>query len=285
MKMPGRGRKEPQFDADDGFEDDDFDDMSFERIGRPEKTGPSKFKRFVLIFLLLGIIGGGAWWYFIGSNQMADESTLPVIRAEVGPIKVKPENPGGMEIPNRDKLVYERLGNNPGEPLIERLLPEPEKPVTMPEPEPAPVVVEAKPVVKEAVPVPPVKVEEIVEPKPAPMKLEPAPVEIPKAPEPKVVVSKPAPTKPMETVTPTGKYKIQLASVRSEAAAEGEWKRLSKKQPELLGKLTMSIMKADLGDKGLFYRLRGGPLPDEATAKKLCADLTAKKIGCLVVRP
>ncbi|MCW9032818.1 MAG: SPOR domain-containing protein [Rhodospirillales bacterium] len=277
MKKPGRGsRKEPQLMSDDSYEDDDFD---FDDIGKPQKVAPSKWKRLVLILLLLVMLGGVGWWYLIGANQMTDEANLPVIRAEVGPIKVKPENPGGMEIPNRDKLVYERLGSKPGEPLVERLLPEPEKPVAMPAPEPEP---EKAPVVVEKVM--PKAVEEA--PKPAPMKLEPAPVEVTKAPEPKVVAPKPVVvTKPAIKPVASGKYKIQLASVRSEAAAAGEWKRLSKRNSDLLGKLSMSLMKADLGDKGIFYRLRAGPLPDEAAAKKLCADLSAKKIGCLVVRP
>jgi len=281
MKWPGKKNGIPE---DEVFEDGE--DFNFDRIGlSDEKTG-GKGRRIFLILILLVAIGGVAWWYLIGSVQQADEANIPVVRAEIGPIKVKPKNPGGMEIPNRDKLVYERLGNNPGQPLVERLLPEPEKPMPMPKPEPKP---EPAPEVKpEPTPQPEEKAEAAKSATAPPMKLEPQPVEAAKAlapaSEPKVVEVKTAP-KP-KPIAVTGKvYRIQLAAVRSEDAAVKEWKRLSKKYPALLGGLSLNTQKADLGAKGIFYRIRVGPLANEAAAKKLCADLAVKKVGCLVVRP
>jgi len=50
--------------------------------------------------------------------------------------------------------------------------------------------------------------------------------------------------------------------------------------------LTLSVTKADLGPKkGVFYRLRVGPVADEAAARALCANLAKREMGCLVVRP
>jgi cell division septation protein DedD len=34
---------------------------------------------------------------------------IPLIKAETGPIKVKPQNPGGLEVPHKDKAIYERF--------------------------------------------------------------------------------------------------------------------------------------------------------------------------------
>lgn len=80
--------------------------------------------------------------------------------------------------------------------------------------------------------------------------------------------------------------KVQLAAVRSLAQARGEWERLRRKNGDLLGKLRLFITKADLGPaKGIYFRLRAGPLASEAKAKALCVSLAARKIGCLVVRP
>jgi cell division septation protein DedD len=77
-----------------------------------------------------------------------------------------------------------------------------------------------------------------------------------------------------------------LAAVRSLERAEGEWERLRRKNSDLLGNLTLSVAKADLGPKkGVFYRLRAGPVADEAAARALCAKLARQKMGCLVVRP
>ena len=61
---------------------------------------------------------------------------------------------------------------------------------------------------------------------------------------------------------------------------------LTSKHLDLLGRLGLTITKADLGaGKGIFYRLRAGPLADEGTARGLCKQLTRRQIGCLVIRP
>jgi hypothetical protein len=78
---------------------------------------------------------------------------------------------------------------------------------------------------------------------------------------------------------------LQLAAVRQPEQAEKEWQRLQRTHAGLLGDLQISVVKADLGpQKGIFYRLRAGPLPDEATARQRCAGLSEQKVGCLVVR-
>jgi hypothetical protein len=81
-------------------------------------------------------------------------------------------------------------------------------------------------------------------------------------------------------------FRIQLASYREAAAATQGWHRLSKAHPGLLGKLSPAVIRIDLGaGKGIYYRLLAGPLPDRAQADRLCAQLKAKKVGCLVVKP
>ena len=53
-----------------------------------------------------------------------------------------------------------------------------------------------------------------------------------------------------------------------------------------MGRLGLTITKADLGaGKGIFYRLRAGPLADEGQAKSLCRILASRKVGCLVIKP
>ena len=106
-----------------------------------------------------------------------------------------------------------------------------------------------------------------------PQPLSPAP---PPAPQPSVAKAPPV----VEV------YLVQLLAARSRDAAEGAWKRLRDRHRELLGRLSPSVVRADLGhEKGIFYRLRAGPLGNEAAARALCAQLTARKVTCLVIRP
>ncbi len=34
---------------------------------------------------------------------------IPTIKAEAGPIKIKPQDPGGLKVPHKDKSIYEQL--------------------------------------------------------------------------------------------------------------------------------------------------------------------------------
>jgi hypothetical protein len=60
----------------------------------------------------------------------------PLIQAEEGPVRVVPAEPGGMEIPHRDKLVLQRVPGAEEDPRRERLLPPPEEPLSPPREEP-----------------------------------------------------------------------------------------------------------------------------------------------------
>jgi hypothetical protein len=79
-------------------------------------------------------------------------------------------------------------------------------------------------------------------------------------------------------------WRIQLASVRSEAEASAEWKRLQARFPAVLGGLSLQVSKADLGDKGVFYRVHGGGV-DEVRARSACDQLKSQNVGCVVVKP
>jgi cell division septation protein DedD len=81
----------------------------------------------------------------------------------------------------------------------------------------------------------------------------------------------------------TGPLRIQIAATKDEASARAEFARLQKAHADLLGNLTANVVKADLGDKGTFYRIQAGPIADKAQADKLCSQLKPLGIGCIVV--
>lgn len=59
-------------------------------------------------------------------------ATTPVVSADAGSYKEKPENPGGMDVPFQDAVVFDQLQNQENKTegdTIESLLPPPEQPV------------------------------------------------------------------------------------------------------------------------------------------------------------
>lgn len=92
-----------------------------------ERQSPINFILISGIFIILCVIG---WFGYRWASQMQGGEP-PVISAEMTPIKIRPENPGGMVIPHQDKLVYGRISPDQNQP-VEHLLPAPEQLMTPP---------------------------------------------------------------------------------------------------------------------------------------------------------
>ena len=114
----------------------------------------------------------------------------------------------------------------------------------------------------------------VPKPKPDPNPVSPGAVVSPKKPEPVFPGSGP------------DAYSVQLLSVRSSNAAKMEWERLQRKNRDLLGRLTLAVVRRDLGSgKGVFFSGRAGPFSNAGDARLLCDSLKDRNIGCLVVLP
>ncbi len=212
--------------------------------------------------------------------------TPPIIKAGPAPYKVRPERPGGMQVPDRDKQVYSRIDGAPRAPVVERLLPPAETPIA---PTAAPTAMAPTAAPPAALPAP-----VLAAPRSPPtLANKPAATETP-AGRPKRGAT--APAKPVASasarrlakIAPAsgGDFKIQLASLRSNVAVAQSWKRLVKSNKDLLGGLRLTIVRRDLGSaKGVYFRMHAGPLADVVAARDLCARLKRRKLSCLVVRP
>ena len=77
--------------------------------------------------------------------------------------------------------------------------------------------------------------------------------------------------------------KVQLFSARSRERALAAWTLLSSKEKDLLGSLAHRVVKVEFPKKGVFYRLRAGPLADKAAARRLCSQLKRRGRDCLVL--
>ncbi|MCR4269193.1 hypothetical protein NUU27_23690, partial [Nitratireductor sp. ZSWI3] len=86
-------------------------------------------------------IGGvavlGAIAAFAFSSGGSDAETPALVRADPDPVKVKPENPGGQQVPNQDNQVYQRVSGAElnSAPAQERLVTTVEEPVEVPAPQ------------------------------------------------------------------------------------------------------------------------------------------------------
>ena len=94
----------------------------------------------------------------------------------------------------------------------------------------------------------------------------------------------PEPAESTDGNTPISSFGIQVASLRSEPSAIATWNALTTAHPDLLGGLKRNIERADLGEKGVYYRLQAGSLASYADAQALCAKLKDLDVGCLPLR-
>ncbi|MBT5572566.1 MAG: SPOR domain-containing protein [Alphaproteobacteria bacterium] len=284
--------------------DDDFDDpFADEPFDEPRQGMSGRAKLFAGGAAVIGLVSLAfvGWFAFQQGIRSGAEEAAPVVRAAPEPIKRKPADPGGLNVPHQDKLVFNRLAPGQVNEPVERLLPPPEEPAERPVAPEVPIelppVVEVVPerpepqtpadVVVEAPPPPPPPPAADLAPRPPPAPPKPLIAKAPPAlPAPPVVETKPAvQAAPKPTAVPVGgDWKIQLASVSSKAAAEREWKRMQSGNTDVLGKLSLNVQTIKL-DRGTFYRIQAGPLADRAAASSLCGKLKTRKQDCLIVAP
>lgn len=269
--------------------------------------------RMLTVAVAVVAIGGFAGVLIYAYNkgkEVGSTAIPPIIKAGPAPHKIRPENPGGMKIANRDKGVYSNLtANSPSRKSVrkvERLLPKPENPVASPAPMASPEPVKksvAAPAEIKLPPPPPVAkfVPELPSAKPRqetdaagttgratdarPQSSKPSSSQSSK-PTPSTAMKWPS-AKMLAAIAPAtnGSTLIQLLSMRSEKSVRKAWTVLQKRHGDLLGKLTLHVEKRDLGaKKGVYYRLQAGPLANVAAAQTLCSQLKKQKLGCIVVR-
>lgn len=287
-------------DDEDQDEDDDEDDDE-ESSGRARQRYPwlqisdedeeeELEEEHFLQGRALIIVGAGVvfvifaaliWFLYTQGDEAPGDEEVALIEAPEGPAKVEPEDRGGMEVPDQDKLVFDRVSGEKTQ-VEENLLEGPEETMAVPEssqgssqesaPESLDQLVEAlvqedatadaaadTGAEDEAVAAPPVETPAVAaEPEPAP-----EPVAAPRA--------------------ARGTHVVQLGSFGSMDRAETAWRVMKNRHSITLAGMGHDIQRADLGARGIFYRLRTEALGLD-DAQDLCADLKADGQDCLIVR-
>jgi hypothetical protein len=322
-------------------------DPSAERPGGPERGGSNWRGKFLGTLVAISAIAGfaGIAWYATNQGQKNSATVVPVIQADGSPVKVLPEKPGGMKVPNQDKLIYLQIAPDGKKTKKEHVLPGAEKPMAKPkppEPEKAPKAAKEPKATK--VTQAPIQPPKMVAPAWAPAttskaaedakakvedevkaaakkgddgkkptldrdamkaavaaaakggqgsgatdtsKVTKQPKDAAKdgvAPDTGQVAKLEPSPKSKKAIAAGGGYRVQLGSSKLKDRAEAEARRLNKLHAAILGDARVAAVRADLGKRGVFYRLWAGPFADRAAADALCDELKARKQGCLIVK-
>lgn len=283
---------------------DEFDTFDA-RYGDGARRGPLLL---LVAGVLLVLVVALAWSsYNLG---VRDRNGPPVITADAGPFRTTPDDPGGMEVSGAGLDVYElrdpetearAVPIEAGREVAARPGPE----------EPAPLELDGRPDAAEAAteegdlvdtpaetasagpetaapdPQPETRTPEAAA-EPAPARPESAPDTAPEQ-TPAPTVTRPEPqAAPQQSSPPVVEssdgWRVQISAHRSQEEADAAWIDFVAAYPDLARGRAPEIVRADLGERGVYYRLRVTTAPSRVAATQFCDILKARGQDCLVVR-
>jgi len=230
-----------------------------------------------LLFAAAGLggllVAGMAGWALTGSHGTA----VPVIEADSRPIRVKPENAGGLQVAGIEDQVMGGQGvrTHSMAPAAENPAPQALRAQNSMQPHAsAPLPTAAAPV--EAAATSPSTSR--------PSTLSP-PTTSPSAPSPPPTIVAQRSAAPAQSTRPVAAPAAgpvaQLAAVESEQGAQSEWQRLAKRMPDLLNDRRLLLQRAD-HDGHAVWRVRTGGFADIAEATSFCARVRSKGGACSI---
>ncbi len=235
------------------------------RVEREASSIPWRILGIAGGVLLVVALGAGGWWAF---RSLGGASSVPLVEADPRPFKVRPDDPGGMRVPNQSELILERPGQRaqqgqgprPGQVTPGAEAPDlgglraaaqpPARPTPAPAAPPATPSVVAQPATPLAPPVPQAS-------------------------------ASAAPA----SARPVGRVQVQLGALPTEEAARAEWNRLAARMPELFQGRSPQVVRLDRGEgQTPLFRLRTGGLADQDAATSFCEQVRARGGACVPIR-
>jgi hypothetical protein len=243
------------------------------RVQREAAALPWRMLAVAGALLAVVAVGGAGWWAWKSYGGLR---SVPLVEAPAGPFKVRPDDPGGLRVPNQNELIMERPGarnraSGQGAPQgamtpgaeapdlggLRAAVQPPARPAPAPPPvaAPAPAPALAPPIPQAAAPV-----------------AEPAAQPVAAAPR-------------LAAPVPSGRVQVQLGALVSDEAARAEWDRLARRAPELFQGRSPTIARLDRGtDQAPLFRLRTGGIADPEQAAQFCEQVRSRGGACVVVR-
>lgn len=214
-----------------------------------EGVSPLKLAALVLVGLVvLGMVIGSIYWW--QNRRVEPKGAGELIAAPAGDYKVKPENPGGMQVEGKGETAFATSqGAGPQGSLD-----------------------------LNAVPEAPVARSHAAKPKPQPKAGKEANATVEEGG--RLAAKAPAHAAPQATGGGQGNA-VQLGAFASEGIANKAWDAMTKRFAYVNG-LEKSVMKADVNGK-TYYRLRAATA-SPAAARQLCAKLRIAGENCIVVQ-
>ena len=286
--------------SDENYEDEFLDDTAELEIAHPSPNAeiyartssfsfpPLPFLFAGLLVLAIGFVGVFFYGYQIGLKQ-GHRNLPPLILADPSPIKKPPAQvPGGVPAKPENLNIYDVAHGTGNSGDTAQTSPAPEKTENTPNKSPvnksdgknADGSVEslldppqtdpqkADPLQKNAIAVSPPRPDLNREPTASPsVKVPPTKAPPPKAP---IIIANTTP------------YMVQLSAARSRALARGSYSRLQSKHSALLARRDPLILRVDLGNKGIFYRVNVPGFANKQAAAQFCAALKKREQDCFV---
>jgi hypothetical protein len=256
-------------------------------------------KIFFIWLIFIGIFFGAYYFWY------EKEVQIVTIEPEAGPIKVRPEEPGGIVIPNTDSLIYNQEIFNKKR---IQLLPDPEEPINIPRPvldNSLEQVIytdsiddilnnleryeklynelgsntdltndEVQNGIIESIRTQEVAVNEPINSEKE-KEVNPYDLEIQKATTKRRWIK--------NNINQNG-YLVQLGVAFNENDASHKWQLIKKKHNKLLGKREMILQKGQGSNGKFFYLIMTGYYESFSDAKYVCRQLIAQKQSCIITK-